>query len=160
MHMVRNTSKKTILLFVDRKNNLSSQLAEYYTKQLFPDKYEVYSAGVVKDIVDCDLLSVMYCQGDDLRNQVSKDFFDEEHLPKGEPYNYVIYTEKDVFEEYAHKSPWQGRQIVAHMGSMEEFTSTDDFELAQEINAMAARARTWVSENLDDPEKLKSLVSK
>ena len=149
-----------MLLFVDRKNNLSSQLAEYYTKQLFPEKYEVYSAGVVKDIVDCDLLSVMYCQGEDLRNQISKDFFDEEHLPKGEPYDYVIFTEKDVFDEYASKSPWQGKQIVAHMGTMDEFTATDDFELARDINAMAARVRAWVSENLDDPEKLKTLVSK
>jgi len=152
-------SKKTILLFVDRKNDLSSQLAEYYTKQLYSGKYEVYSAGPEKDIIDCDLLSVMYCQGEDLRNQSSKDFFNQGKLPKDEPYDYVIYTEKDVFEEFASKSPWQGRQILAHMGTRQEFTATDDAELANDLLDMANRVRDWVKANLDDPEKLKAMVS-
>ena len=155
----KNATKKTMVLFVDSMNDLPSQLAEYYTKQLYPDLYEVYSAGPKKDIVDCDLLSVMYCQGDDLRLQFSKDFFDTEHLPKDEPYEYVIYTQKDVFDELAHKSPWQGRQILAHMGCREEFTCTDDAELAEELLAMAERVRAWVKENMDDPSKLKALVS-
>lgn len=98
--MSRDKKPKTMLLFVDRTNDLSSQLAEYYTNKFFPGKYEVYSAGPEKDIIDCDLLSVMYTAGEDLRTMRSKDFFDEEHLPKGEPYDYVIYTEKDVFDEF------------------------------------------------------------
>ena len=155
----KNATKKTMVLFVDSMNDLPSQLAEYYTKQLYPNLYEVYSAGPKKDIVDCDLLSVMYCQGDDLRLQFSKDFFDTEHLPKGEPDDYVIYTQKAVFEELAAKSPWQGRQILAHMGSREEFKCTDDAELAQELLDMAARVRDWVKQNMDDPAKLKAMVS-
>ena len=155
----KKDAKKTMVLFVDRLNDLPSQLGEYYTKKLYPDLYQVYSAGPKKDMVDCDLLSVMYVQGDDLRYQFSKDFFDTEHLPKGEPYDYVIYTQKDVFDELAHKSPWQGRQILAHKGSREEFTCTDDAELADELRAMADRVRKWVEENMDDPEKLKALVS-
>ena len=155
----KKDAKKTMVLFVDRLNDLASQLGEYYTKQLYPNLYEVYSAGPKKDIVDCDLLSVMYCQGDDLRLQYSKDFFDTEHLPEGEPYDYIVYMQKDVFDELAHKSPWQGRQILAHMGSREEFKCTDDAELADELRAMADRVRKWVKENMDDPEKLKALVS-
>ncbi len=151
--------KKTIVLFVDSKNDLTSQLAEYYTKQLYPNLYEVYSAGPEKDIVDCDLLSVMYCQGDDLRLQTSKDFFDQEHLPKGEPYDYVVYTQKPVFDEFAKKSPWQGRQILAHLGTREEFTATDDAELARDLLAMADRVREWVKSNMDDPAKLKAMVT-
>ena len=153
-------AKKTMVLFVDSLNDLTSQLAEYYTKQLYPDLYEVYSAGPKKDIVDCDMLSVMYCQGEDLRNQISKDFFDEEHLPKGEPYDYVIYTQKDVFDELAFKSPWQGRQILVHLGTRDEFTATDDAELVRDYQDMAARVRDWVKANMDDPEKLKAMVSK
>ena len=39
---LRNKSKdvrKLRILFVDRQNNLSSQLAEFYTKQLYSDMY-------------------------------------------------------------------------------------------------------------------------
>lgn len=153
-------SKKTMLLFVDRVNDLSSQLAEYYTNRMYPELYEVYSAGPTKDIVDCDLLSVMYTAGEDLRGQRSKDFFDEKYLPKGEPYDFVIYTEKDVFDEFAGRSPWQGKQILAHMGSRAEFTATDDAELAKEMLAMAERVSAWVKENLKDPSQLSSMVSK
>ena len=66
-------AKKIRILFVDRQNNMSSQLAEFYTKQLYSDMYEVYSAGPQKDIIDCDMLSAMYRRGDDLRNMRSKD---------------------------------------------------------------------------------------
>ncbi|AGI48526.1 hypothetical protein TALC_01560 [Thermoplasmatales archaeon BRNA1] len=153
-------ARKTVVLFVDSKNDLPSQLAEHYATQLYPGIYDVYSAGPEKDIVDCDLLSVMYCQGEDLRDLVSKDFFDEKRLPQGEcPYDYVIYLQKAVFDKYSGKSPWKGRQILAHMGTREEFDCTDDAELAQCLLAMADRVRKWVQENMDDPEKLKALVS-
>ena len=45
------------------------------------------------------------------------------------------------------------------MGSREEFKCTDDAELAQELLDMAARVRDWVKQNMDDPAKLKAMVS-
>ena len=71
----------------------------------------------------------------------------------------MVYTEKPVFDRLAKKSPWQGRQICAHMGTREEFTATDDAELADQLLAMADRVSKWVAENLADPEKLRSLIS-
>jgi len=156
---MKESAKKLRVLFVDSKNDLPSQIAEYYTKQLYSEKYEAYSAGPEHDIVDCDLLSVMYCRGDDLRTLVSKDFDDKRFLPEDGQYDYVVYTQKAVFDRLAKKSPWQGRQILADMGSREEFTCTDDAELAQCLSDMADRIRDWVKNNMADPEKLKSQVS-
>lgn len=147
------------VLFVDAQNDLSSQLAEHFCCQLFPDTYEVYSAGPKHDIIDCDLLSVMYTMGEDLRDQVSKDFEDKRFLPEDGRFDYVIYTDGTVFDEIAKDSKWKGKQIRAHMGRREEFTCTDDAELADEMVRMADRVRKWVSENMDDPEKLRSLVT-
>ena len=45
------------------------------------------------------------------------------------------------------------------MGCRDEFTATDDAELAEQLLAMADRVSAWVKENMDDPEKLRSLVS-
>ncbi|MGI6008830.1 MAG: low molecular weight phosphatase family protein [Methanomethylophilus sp.] len=151
--------KKYSVLFVDSKNDLSSQLAEYYTRKMFPAIYEVYSAGPKHDTVDCDLLSVMYCNGDDLRDQVSKDFGDDRFLPPTDDFDFVVYTERPVYERLAKKSPWQGHQICAHMGTREEFTATDDAELADDLLAMADRVAKWVRENMADPEKLKTLIT-
>ena len=155
----KKQEKKLRILFVDSKNDLSSQLAEHYARKMFSDRYEVYSAGPEHDIVDCDLLSVMYCAGEDLRDLVSKDFSDDRFLPRDEGFDFVVYTEKPVFDRLAKKSPWQGRPICAHMGTREEFTATDDAELADQLLAMADRVSKWVAENLADPEKLRSLIS-
>lgn len=151
-------AKKVRILFVDSQNNASSQLAEFYTKQLYSDLYEAYSAGPTKDIIDCDLLSAMYRRGDDLRNMVSKDFKDTKHLPEDAEYDFIIWTEKGIFDDLHADSPWGGKQILADMGTRSEFTATDDVELDKCFCDMADRVREWVKENLADPEKLSSLV--
>ena len=60
MALLKKAEKKCSVLFVDSLNDLSSQLAEYYTRKFYPGLYDVYSAGPKHEIVDCDLLSVMY----------------------------------------------------------------------------------------------------
>lgn len=152
-------ARKLRVLFVDSKNNLSSQLAEYFAKEMFPSKYEVFSAGPEHDIIDCDLLSVMYQRGIDIRNQVSKDFQDTKRLPQDAEFDIIIWTEKEIFDEIHSQSPWAGRQILADMGKRSEFECTDDAELAQCLSDLADRVEAWVKENMADPEKLKSLVT-
>ncbi|MDC7950579.1 hypothetical protein PAA26_00470 [Methanomassiliicoccaceae archaeon COG_1] len=160
--MALRREKKAVkmrVLFVDSMNDLPSQLAEYWTRKTYPDLYEAYSAGPEYDIVDCDLLGVMYGIGEDLRGQVSKGFSDDKILPKDGRYDYVVYTQQDVFEALARKSPWQGRQICVHLGTRKEFQCTDDKELAECLVAMSDRVREWVIANMDDPAKLGELVS-
>lgn len=151
--------KKLRVLFIDRKNDLSSQIAEYYTKQIYPDSYEVYSAGPEHDIVDCDMLSVMYRRGEDLRNMVSKDFQDKSRLPEDAVFDVVVWMDRGLFDEISSQSPWAGKQIVADLGNRSTFTATDDAELAQCISDLADRISVWVKDNMADPEKLLSLVS-
>ena len=47
----QKNARKMRVLFVDSKNNLSSQLAEYFVNELYPTKYEAYSAGPEHDII-------------------------------------------------------------------------------------------------------------
>ena len=155
----QKNARKMRVLFVDSKNNLSSQLAEYFVNELSPTKYEAYSAGPEHDIIDCDLLAVMYQRGIDLRSMVSKDFQDTKRLPEDAQYDIIVWTEKEVFDELHGQSPWAGKQILADMGTRSEFTATDDFELAQCLNELADKVCAWVKENMADPEKLRSLVS-
>ncbi|MGE0015287.1 MAG: hypothetical protein AB7S83_03775 [Candidatus Methanomethylophilaceae archaeon] len=153
----RDRSKVSVL-FVDRKNDLQSQLAEYYTNKQFPRMYQAFSAGPEPDIIDCDMIITMYAESEDIRHQRSKGF-ESEYLPDDHGYDYVIYTQPDVFEELAGKTVWKGRQILADMGSRDDFVATDDKELSEEYLRMALRIRDWVKENMDDPRKLKGLVS-
>ena len=155
----KKVDKKVRVLFLDRKNDYVSQIAEHFTKQMFERTYDVYSAGFEHDIVDCDLISVMFQNGEDMRRQVAKDLKNEDLLPKDGYYDFVIYLEKPLFEEYSGKSPWKGKQILAPMKSREEFTATDDAELFDEYVSVIEQVKGWVAENMEDPDRLAQLVS-
>lgn len=157
--MFKKKETKVRVLFVDAKNDFSSQMAEYFTAKLFPDMYEAYSAGPEHDIVDCELISAMYQNGEDMRRQVSKDFKNEDYLRKDQEYDYVIFTEKSVFDEWAPKTPWKGKQILAPMRQRMEFEATDDLELYNEYVRSMNEVKAWVEENMSDPSKLASMVS-
>ncbi len=154
-----NEMKKLRVLFIERKNDFTSQLAEYYTNSLFPDLYEAFSAGPERDIIDCDLLSVMYRRGDDLRSMVSKDLRDTRHLPEDAVYDVVVWLEKALFDEIGNESPWKGKQIILDLGTRQGLEATDDAELAQCMSDFADKVRAWVEQNMSDPEHLRSLVS-
>lgn len=151
--------KKVRVLFVEQKNDYVSQIAEHFTNQMYPDQYEVYSAGPEKDIIDCEMISSMYQCGEDLRRQVSKDFKDRDYLREDEEYDIVVFLEKATYDEWASKTLWQGRQVLVPMRMRSEFTATDDLELHNEYVAVMEQVRDWVKENLKDSEKLLSMVS-
>jgi len=155
----KSTEERVRILFLDRKNDYVSQLAEYFTNQFYEGSYEVYSAGFEHDIIDCDLISVMYQNGEDMRRQVSKDLKNEELLPKDLVFDYVVYMEQPIFDEYSKKSPWQGKQILAPMIAREDFTATDDAELYDDYVKVIEQVKAWVKENLKDPKGLAALVS-
>ncbi len=152
-------TKKLRVLFIERKNDFSSQLAEYYARSLFSDLYDAYSAGAERDIIDCDLLSVMYRRGEDLRSMVSKDLQDTKHLPADAVYDIVIWLDRSLFDEIGSESPWKGRQVIVDIGTRQGLEATDDAELAQCMSDFADKVRAWVEENMADPEHLMSLVS-
>lgn len=146
------------LMFVDINNDLQSQVAEYHANKLYPNIYQVFSGGPEPATVDCDMIITLYERGEDIRRHRSKGF-DSEYLLEDHDYDYVIYLHKSVFDEYADKTVWQGKQILADMGTRDDFTATDDLELANELWSMYVRIGNWVKENLADPENLKKLVS-
>ena len=155
----KNQSDKVRVLFIDQKNDYVSQVAEYFTKQMFEDLYDAYSAGPEKDFVDCELISSMYDAGEDMRRAVSKDFKDRDYLRDDENYDYVVYLQQSTFDEWKDKTPWKGKQIIAPMRMRSEYTATDDLELYQDYIRTMEEVRDWVSENMKDPEHLKTLVS-
>jgi len=157
--MFGKKDKKVKVLFVEEKNDLNSQLAEYFTKLYFGDRYEAYSAGPKKDMVDCEMISVMYQRGEDMRRQVSKDFKDRDYLREDEDYDHIIYLQKSVFDEWAKRTPWQGKQILFELERTENFQATDDQELAKCYSELIDKMSAWVKENMKDPEKLRSLIS-
>ncbi|NLU45522.1 MAG: hypothetical protein GXX87_01025 [Euryarchaeota archaeon] len=146
------------VLFVDQKNDSVSQIAEHFTRQMYGDLYEVYSAGPEHDIVDCDLIIAMYRSGEDIRRHVSKDFKNLELLREDEEYDFVVYLAGGTFEAWAPKTPWQGKQILADMGSIRDYEFTDEAELFDAYDELVAKIRKWVVGNMGDPDRLKALV--
>lgn len=160
MSVFKKRENKVRVLFIDRKNDFASQMAEYFTTKFYPDTYEAFSAGPEPDIVDCELISAMYSNGEDMRRQVSKDFENEDYLPKDKVYDLVVYTEKDVFDELSGMNPdWKGKQILAPMRSRLDYAATDDLELYHEYLRSMEEVRDWVKANMDDPQKLRAMVS-
>jgi Protein-tyrosine-phosphatase len=157
--MFKKQEKKLKVLFVDEKNNLTSQLAEYFTKKMFDNLYDVYSAGPEHDIIDCEMISVMYQKGEDMRRQIAKDFRDQENLPADAAFDIVIFLREPVFKAWSSKTPWKGIQILQEMGTTADFNATDDLELAECYSEMIERVRAWVKDNMGDISKLRSMVS-
>ena len=157
--MFKKKQTKLRVLFIDRKNDFVSQIAEHFANKLYPDLYEVYSAGPEKDFIDCEMISVLYQNGEDIRRQVSKDFKDEDHLRDDQEYDVVVFLEKSTFDEWAPRTPWKGRQVLAPMRTRAEYSATDDAELFEEYVKTMEEVRGWVEANMKDPETLKSLVS-
>jgi hypothetical protein len=46
------------MFFIDQKYDFVSQIAEHFVNKMFPDLYEVSSAGPEKGFIDCEMTSV------------------------------------------------------------------------------------------------------
>ena len=152
----RSVSKnRTRILFVDEKNDLQSQIAEYFVREIFGDRYDVYSAGPSSDYIDCELISVMYQLSYDIRSSTSKDF-NSETLP--ETFDAVIFLEGPTYERIKDFLPWDSPVLLHDFGRKENFEdATDDVELYECYKKLIEDVRTWVEQNLEDPSKLSTV---
>lgn len=147
---------KVRILFIDEFNDLQSQVAEYFLKEKYDDLYDVRSAGPKSDCVDCDLISVMYQEGMDIRRNFSKDF-----AVKGMPVemDYLVFLEKATHDRIKDVVPWDAPHIVKDFGRKEGFSkATDDATLAQCYMDFISEVRDWVFETFADPDALGKLV--
>ena len=106
MSIFKKKENRVRVLFIDQKNDFASQMAEYFTTKFYSERYEAFSAGPEPDIIDCELISAMYQNGEDMRRQVSKDFENEDYLPKDKTYDFIVYTEKEAFDNADSLSPY------------------------------------------------------
>ena len=149
-------SDKVKILLVDEFNDLQSQVAEYFINEMYGDIYDVHSAGPKFDCINCELVSVMYQIGYDIRSWRAKDFRDKKIPAK---LDYIIFMEKATYDRITKVIPWDAPQIMVDFGRGENFEkATDDVELLECYKEFIERIRTWVEETFFDPEKLKSMV--
>ncbi|MDR0778707.1 MAG: hypothetical protein LBE48_04645 [Methanomassiliicoccaceae archaeon] len=146
--------KKTAVLFVDEVNDLQSQIAEYFLTELYGSVYEVRSAGPKHDFVDCELLSVMYQNGYDLRRATSKDFNARTMIP----FDYIVFLQQATYDRIHKIIPFEGKQILKDFGSRKDFKATDDYELAQCYSELTEAVKEWVKVTFASPEDLEQLV--
>lgn len=147
---------KIRILFIDEMNDLQSQIAEYFLLEKYGDLYDVRSAGPKHDIVDCDLLSVMYREGYDIRRNISKDFAVKKMPTK---MDYLVFLEKETYDRIKDVVPWDAPHILKDFGRKEGFANvTDDAELYQSFKDLIEAVASWVAETFVDPGKLDDLV--
>lgn len=158
MHMalLKRKSGKIRVLLVDERNDLQSQIAEYFLKETYGDIYEVQSAGPTNDFIDCELISVMYQNGYDIRRWSSKKFSRKDIMQK---IDYLVFLEKATYDRLKDDVPWEGPQLLKDFGRKENFESaTDDKELYDCYVKLIESVRDWVVETFKDPEKLPEMV--
>ena len=147
-------SDKTSILFVDEMNDLQSQIAEYFLTEMYGDIYEVRSAGPKNDHVDCELISVMYQNGHDIRRAVSKDFNAKNMIE----YDYVVFLQQRTYDRIHDAIPFKGKQILKDFGGRENFEATDDKELAKCYTDMIISVKEWIKETFSSSESLEKAV--
>jgi len=146
--------KRTAVLFVDEMNDLQSQIAEYFLTALYPNVYEIRSAGPKHDHVDCELVALMYQSGYDIRRATSKDFTANNMIT----YDYVVFLQKATYDRIHGIIPFTGKQILKDFGSRADFKATDDASLAECYLDLVERVRVWVKETFSSPENLDKMV--
>ena len=150
------TGAKKKIMFVDEYNDLQSQIAEYFVKEMYGDMYDVHSAGPKFDCVNCELISVMYQLGYDIRAERSKDFTYKKIPSK---LDYIIFVEKKTYDRIKDVIPWEAPQIMEDFGRKNNFEeATDDSELYECYKSLVEKVREWVETTFADPETLKSEV--
>lgn len=149
-------SDKVKILLVDEFNDLQSQVAEYFINEMYGGIYDVHSAGPKFDCINCELVSVMYQIGYDIRAWRAKDFRDKKIPAK---LDYIVFMEKATYDRITKVIPWDAPQIMVDFGRNENFEkATDDVELLECYKEFIEKIRSWVEETFADPEKLKSMV--
>jgi protein-tyrosine-phosphatase len=147
-------AKKVSVLFVDETNDLQSQIAEYFLTELYGDVYEVRSAGPKHDFVDCELISVMYQNGYDMRRSTSKDFSANTMIK----FDYIVFMQQETYDRVHGIMPFGGKHILRDFGSRKDFKATDDHELAQCYSALTESVKEWITGTFSSPEDLEKLV--
>lgn len=146
--------KKTRILFVDEKNDLQSQIAEYFLIKFYGDMYEVRSAGPKYDHIDCELVSVMYQNGYDIRRETSKDFSANNMIE----YDHIVFLQKETYDRIHEVIPFKAKHILKDFGSRADLKASDDAELAKCYSDLTEAVKEWVKETFSSPEDLKKLV--
>jgi protein-tyrosine-phosphatase len=145
---------KTAILFVDEMNDLQSQIAEHFLSEFYGSIYEVRSAGPKSDHIDCELISVMYQNGYDMRRATSKSF-DAKNMIE---YDYIVFLQKETYDRIREVIPFKGKHIMKDFGKREDFKATDDRELADCYANLTDSVKEWVRETFSSPDNLEKLV--
>ena len=145
---------KIAVLFVDEMNDLQSQIAEYFLTEFYNDVYEVRSAGPKNDHIDCELISVMYQNGYDMRRATSKAFNAKNMIE----YHYIVFLQKETYDRIHENIPFKGKQILKDFGKRADFKATDDFELAECYSKLTEDVKEWIKETFASPDNLEKLV--
>jgi len=149
-----NVEKKISVLFIDEMNDLQSQIAEYFLVKFYSDTYEVRSAGPKHDCIDCDLISLMYQNGHDIRMTRSKDFNAYAMLPE---YDHIVFLQQETYDRVHEAIPFKGKQMLKDFGKRSDFKATDDAELAECYLNLVNNVAQWVKETFSSPENLKTM---
>jgi protein-tyrosine-phosphatase len=139
---------KTSVLFVDEMNDLQSQIAEYFLAKFYPDDYEVRSAGPKHDCIDCELISVMYRNGHDIRKAASKDF---NALTMLAEYDRVVFLQQETYDRIHEAIPFKGEQTIKDFDSRSDFKATDEMELEECYLSLINGVAAWVRETFAPP---------
>jgi len=152
---VPKNSDKIRVLFIDETNELQSQIAEYFLNGIYGDVYEAYSAGARFDCIDCELISSMYQNGHDIREQRAKDFRSKQ-MPLR--FDYLVFLEKATYGRIKDIVPYDAPRILKDFGNRKDLKATDDRELFDSYTDLIIKVRDWVTETFGSPEGLKGLV--
>ena len=152
--ITKQDKNKVAILFVDEMNDLQSQIAEHFLLEYYKDVYEVRSAGPKNDCVDCELISVMYQAGYDMRRATSK-AFDAKNMIN---YDYIVFLQKGTYDRIHEIIPFKGKHILKDFGSRADFKATDDRELADCYLRLTENVKQWVRETFASPDNLEKLV--
>jgi len=144
--------KRIKILFIDEMNSLQSQVAEHFLNEFYGNDYVAYSAGAKFDVIDCELISVMYQNGYDIRTSRAKDFRSKQMPLK---FDHLVFMEKATYDRIADIVPYDAPKSLKDFGSKGDLKATDDVVLYDAYTELINRVRNWVEETFADPERFK-----
>ncbi len=131
---------KKSVLFICTHNSARSQMAEGFLRSMYPDRYEVASAGTIASYVNPYAIEVMKEIGIDISNHRSKSI--EEF--RGRSFDYVI----TVCDRANETCPFFPGKIHIHRNFEDPALATgSDEEKLKVFRKVRDEIRAWIEEN-------------
>jgi len=130
------------ILFVDKYNNLLSQIVEAYARKFFSDKYQSYSGGIEERDIDPVLVKILKEDGINISEHYSK----LAYMFGDISFDYVLILTEEAKNELVLVP--ESKKVIQEKFSEEVVIAQDEAQRIEYYRELREQLKNWVRKRL------------